>query len=902
MTFDPKRYKVEVVIPLAKDRARMDAVSAAIRELKSGGGEGALAQIGSATLFALDPGNPGDLAAHFGSIELTLNKWGGNPPSASLVKQLLESMKDAGIDYAQPGFWAGQAKEQAKAQAAQLDDLITGVKADYPLGVLTSEQLERAAKGAGLGSVPFAHLVSTAERTGLTVSAEFAVPTIAVPPILSSALNHPDFRTIVDLLVFPAQAVDVSFIDRLRVGGRAITIADVATAHANSETAKDSNAVQDAQKALGLLKNQCGTDAELHSLVFASLMKQITSVVSQGGTRMQQRDGLVTHGLNVIDASRAISMLNPAGGGAAVAKAASVQIAEALATGDPAEARRLALALSEVEEDRADRAAAVAKVDVAEREKQTHLDAAEQAIAARDFGKAATALRAAAQIDTVDRVLQSRLDALPPTKPEAPTLRTEGRKVVIAWPPVADTNVKYVVVRSDGAAPPVAPAHGTQLGPVLEATTVADESAPIGHRVWYTVFATRDSTRFSDGASAELLVVPAPTDLVASADASQVSLSWQMPNEAIAARVTQQSADGTIDTFDVTTGSSLSIPGLRLGKKYVYSVLAVYATANGRELSAAAQIDATPRGTIGVAGDFTVTAVRADAGADSLHMSWNDVEGYVVDVWAFPVGYRPQPGQRVTSAALAENGGRRLTPLPGEGVTDGVVSRRYAADSGVFAYAPLTLDGGGGVLGGVVVSGVAPAVTAVAAERFGDGIKLSWVWPDGDYIMELSWRQDGIARTLRVTRAKYRVDGGVTISPALGVTDIALATVVKAVDDEWVSVPVPIVFSGVKPTIGYTVSLKKGLFKGGSVEVRVDPGGYSGPFDVELVCATGPFMPTKSADGSVLRQESLMLTAQKPATFEVSMPKVPSPYWVRLFAADASSAVLLDPPTTQLKG
>jgi hypothetical protein len=901
MVFDPKRYKVDVVVPLAKDRTRMDAVAAAIRDLKSGAGESALAPVDSSMLFGIDPRNPGDLAAHFATLELSLNKWGGNPPSASIIKQLLHSIKDAGLAYDQPAFWVAQTKNQEKAQAAQLDGFMAGVKADYPLGVLTPEQLERAAKGAGLGSVSAGTLVSTAQRAGLAVSEDFDAPVVAVPPILTTVLHHPDFRTIADLLVFPGQATSVSFIDQLAVAGRTITMADIAAAHHNSETAKDSNAVQDAQKALGLLKNQCSSDAQLHSLVRASLLKQIASIVGQGGTRLQQRDGLVALGISAVDASRAVSKLSPSGGGS-VAKPASLQISEALASGNPAEARRLASALPDVEEDRADRAAAVVKVDDAERQKKTHVDAYDRATAVRDFGSAAHALRNALAIDSMDAVLQSKLDALPPAKPDVPTLVAEGRRVVIAWPAVAENGVKYVVVRNEGGASPVAPNGGAPVGPPLEGTSVADEHASIGKRVRYTVFATRDGKSFSDGAGAELLVVPAPTDLVAAVDVSQVSLSWQMPSEAIAAQVIQHAADGTVETIDVTTGSTLSVRGLTLGMRYAFGVRAAYATADGRELSAPTQIDATPRGAIGAAQNFEVVAIQSDAGSESLQMSWRDVEGYPVDVWAFPVGYQSQPGERATSATLVSSGGRRLTPLPGGSITAGVVTRRFAAGSGVFTYAPVTTDGDGGVLGTTVVSGVAPAATGLAAERFGDGVKISWVWPEGDFIMEVSWSQDGRSRSSRVTRAKYRVDGGVTLSPSLGISDIAVATVVKVADDEWVSAPWPVAFAASRPTIGYTLTLKKGFFKAGSVDVRIDPGDYSGTLDVELVCATGPFMPIKPSDGSVIHSERLTLTAQETLTLTSAIPKIPSPHWVRLFTSDASSVVLLDPPTAQMKG
>ena len=100
---------------------------------------------------------------------------------------------------------------------------------------------------------------------------------------------------------------------------------------------------------------------------------------------------------------------------------------------------------------------------------------------------------------------------------------------------------------------------------------------------------------------------------------------------------------------------------------------------------------------------------------------------------------------------------------------------------------PYTFEGNVGVVGPGVVAGSAPTVRECVAEKFGDTVKLSWRWPDGDYLMQVSWHRGGLDRTARVTRAKYRADGGFVISPGDGVTDIGVATVIKSADEEWVA-------------------------------------------------------------------------------------------------------------------
>lgn len=900
MAFDPKGYKTGVVVALAKDRARMDAVATAIRELKSGGGDGALAAVDVAMILAVDPSNPGDLSAHFASLEINLNKWGGNPPSASLIGQLLRAMKDAALDYQEASFWAGQAQAQAKARAGQIAEFVRGVKADHPLGVITPEEFDRATKGAGLVSFPAVELTKAAAASGLTVTPDFDIPDTAVPPVLMNVIAHPDFRTIADLLVFPGHARSVEFIDRLRIDGNAVTLADIASAHRHSETAKDSNAVQDAQKALGLLKTQCADDSQLHRVVAAALMKQAASITAQGGTRLQQRDGLVGRGLAEVDAARLVSKLNP-GGGSGAAKPPSVQISGALAAGNIAEARRLASALTDSDGDRQDRAAAVARLNAAESDKRARLGEYEQAVAARDFGAAARALAAAIQIDAHDHSLTARRDALPPGAPGSPSLRAEGSQVVVAWPASAEPGVRYAVVRTEGVAVHT-PRDGVPIGTITEVTSVTDDAPPIGRRARYCVFATRDGNRFSDAASEELLVLPAPSDLVATVDTSQVSLSWRMPSEALAAQIVQQAADGTESTFDVTAGRSLDIPGLTLGQRYSYAVRAVYATADGRSTSEPARIEAVPRGALTAVRDFAIAASMTDAGESVLEASWLAVDGYSVDVWEFPIGSAAPAGHRSTSAELAARGGRPLVARPGGDSSGGRETRRFESGGGVFSYAPVTVDDDGGVVGTSLVSGVAPSVTSPVAERFGEAVKLSWVWPDGDLVMEVSWMQGGSRRSARITRARYRADGGVTLQPAGEISQIAVATVVRTVDDEWVSAAVAVPFAGKRPAVTYSLAVKKGMFKGGVVQVSVDPLDYSGPLEVELVCATGAFMPTRASDGASVARERLTLTARQPHRFEHPLPKLSSPFWVRLFVADGSAVTLLDPPTTSMKG
>ena len=429
---------------------------------------------------------------------------------------------------------------------------------------------------------------------------------------------------------------------------------------------------------------------------------------------------------------------------------------------------------------------------------------------------------------------------------------------------------------------------------------LVDDGAPAGHHVGYSVFTTRDGRTFSDPVTTQIAFLPAPSALVASADSSQIELSWRLPPEALAAEVIQQNADGTTKTHPVANGSALTVKGLSLGEKYVFDVRAVYLTQQGREASQSTRIEATPRGELAPASDFTVQSVTTDNGS-GVEASWLPVAGYEVEVWAFPRDYRAVSGSIEPLATLAERGGVRLTPLPGlSGLAERVV-RTYRAE-GISVYVPVTLDGERGRLGEPVVSGAAPNIRDGVAERFGNAVKVSWVWPTGGYLMEVSWKQDGAPRSRRVTPAKYRADGGFMIPELEGVSDIAVATIAKTSNDEWRSAPLPISYTSARPALEYTLAIKKSLFKGATVTATIEPRGFSGALDVTLVVASGALMPATARSGDVIARQTLELDADGTVVLQAPIPRVPSPYWVRLFVEDTAPVVLLDPPTSQMKG
>lgn len=897
MAFDSKAYKKDVLVPLAKDKTRSADIDTAIRELSQGGGAAAIGSLDLREILAIGPNVPDDLRGHIKALQSSLNKWGRNPPSADKARLLIKAALEANVGLEDPEFWARHDAARNSAQSAALKAFVTGLAQEHPLGVLSAEALEGAARGAGFGGIPSAELRSAAERGGLTIVAEVDAPPVVVPPILSSAIEHPEFRTLIDLITYPDRAADASFLDALTSGGTVLTMAQVHRAHARAESARDSDAVQDAQKALGLLRKACATDADLHRLVRAAVLKHASGLVKPGGSRVAQRDQLTTAGIHAVDAARTVLHLNPMGTGGAIS--AAQLIARALGQGDLAEARRLAGALPEDAEEAAERKTVIAQLDAAESRKGDLVTEADQAIARRDFAAAEKALAQAAAIDTCDDDLGRRRAALPPARPDGLRARATERGVELNWSSVVGDGVRYRVLRGEGA-PPVDPAAGRAVVPETAATSAVDPQAPIAREIHFAVFATRDGHTFSDPAVVSVTALPPVTGLSVTADASRVALAWTAPSAALGAMVEVHAAGSQPITQEVPT-AAYTAQGLELGRRYTFVVRALYAVGGRRVISEPVQIEASPRGELTAPQAFAIASVDRP-GEDVIRATWREVPGYEVELWVAPLGLDVVAGSPLPLAELERRGGRRLTPLPGRESSGGVVTVEYAA-SGIAAYVAVTVDGARGVPGETTVAGIAPSVTDFHTERLGDAVRLSWVWPDDDLLVELRWLQDGAPRSRRVTRAKYANDGGVTLSHAAGISAISIATVVRGQDDEWTSAPVSVPFSAARPRIGYSVAISRGIFRAPTATVTLEPGEFSGSMDVELVLSTDSFLPSTPQSGEVLRCATFDLEAHTPLRFEQELPKkIPSPYWLRLFATGSAPALLVDPPHSQMKG
>ncbi|MBX6388712.1 MAG: fibronectin type III domain-containing protein [Frankia sp.] len=897
MAFDTGQYRRTVLVPLSKDRARLEELQQVIRDLQGAGGSSAVARLDMAELFAVQPSMTAqELSAHLERLEMFFNKQKNLVP-AQLLKRLLELLRKSGATVSDPRFWAGLAAARGQALKGRLADFARAIAQEYPLKVVTADLVAEQAASAGLRGIPPAELAAALEKHGVTVHPDFEIPKVTIPPPVRKVTEFPEFRTIVDVVLRPEQPSAVAVIEELSFGSppRRIEPKDITAAQRRlqqQEARVEEKARQAAQNALAAL-TAYPSAAQLHALTLALLADTTQALLRRGMPRVTVRDELVRRGVRELDAARLVAKL-----------AASTQVlglndvAERLAAGALGEARRLFDAIPAQDgEDPAERARIAASLAAAEKKKAGFLAQYESAVKRRDYVAATTALHAALAVDTQDDTLAERLAILPPLPPASMSARVDGRALDLAWSAPGEESVQYWVVRTAGAAP-VNPTDGQVLAARLTATRYRDQRPPVATPLRYSVFATRDGMLFSEPASAAAIVLPAPAELSASAGATDVTLSWSTPPEAAQVVVTQTAADGSRLVHRPATPGQLTVTGLITGTRYRFSARCVYLLPGDRRgESEAVEVDATPRGAIRAVDDLRIEATEAGS-----RTTWSSVMGYSVELWALPVAARVTAGARVSFAALAAQRGRRLAlrPLRAAG---GVTAREFDPLPEVCLLVPVTVDGDGGLAGRPQIAGTVPTARTPTAERMGDELRISWEWPRGDYLMEVRWSVDGIPQVSLLSRADYNAAGGVRLTNADAVRDVSIATVVSAGTQKWLSPAVAVPVGGsAAARLRYSLAVRRSFRGRGSVTVTVECTQFRGTVQALTVLKEGKFPPISAADGTVVDRRSLDFSQHPLATFALDLGKVASPFWIRLFPGPDSGVRFEDPPTTQMRG
>lgn len=305
-----------------------------------------------------------------------------------------------------------------------------------------------------------------------------------------------------------------------------------------------------------------------------------------------------------------------------------------------------------------------------------------------------------------------------------------------------------------------------------------------------------------------------------------------------------------------------------------------------------------------------LTAIDAEDGVNlrfETISTWED-GGTIAISWT-----PPNPGEvrirRFTGEVPWESGemlpldavGRRGEEVRGKGgaASPGRVAIEADVPVGYFVYVPLVVVGASATVGRSVGYTVAEPVRDLRAQRGGDRVVLSWVWPgEARQADVLVHDADGVEHRWQITRAQYDDAHGfpIPVSVAGGTAEVNAVTAGPGTKSPAVRIPIP----PVPPRIGYTIRAVGVPYRRRWV-VTLDPFDPCDGVDVCVVALTR-VMPAHSGHGvTIANRIGLTLQPGLPFTFEFRLPKELSDersLWVRCFAERAG---MIDPPASTLR-
>lgn len=901
MSFDTKAYDSDILKPLVKDKAQLADIQRAIREVQSASGVKVLAGLDLSRLLAIPPDRD-NLTEHFRSVEMHLNKR-RNMSSAQLLSKLVDGMKSVGLQLSDRALWEQFDTAKTDAQRAKVDEFATAVALEHQaLKVITRQQLADKAKLQGLGSMQVTRLTSVLEGAGISVCPDFQLPAVPIPRVISELAKHTEYRSLVDVLLLgePSKPMSITVIDALAYDGRPIDAAHVEAARRAAESGRDSDALQAAQKALGLIRKDYADPDDLKKLVLATFAATAKEMLGRGELLASALANLSNDtALHPVEAARLLAKL----AGSTSTRDLN-DVTSLLAEGALSDARRTFDAIADAEQFGKDEIQRVSDLLTSAEGRKSKLVAAyEAAIQTRDYASAATALSQAVGIDKHDLRLQSQLDSLPPPPPENLVVKpTMDGGLALSWGTGSASECTFIVVRSIDGHVPRNTADGTQIARDLTASVYVDPNPPVAQQLQYAVFSERRGAASLPAVAGHVLL-PAPADLSASASPNEVTVMWRLAKEAIGVQITRIDPDGRTAPVPVVGENRVTVRGLDTGRRYRFKLEAVYVLGDGTRLvSSPAAIDATPRGAVRAVTDLQVGDTSLTDGRQGHVAVWSEPSGFPVELWSFPVDEKlPMAGSEVALADLDAIDGRRVNGVVSSSA-EGKTRLAFSKLQSLRTLAAITVDGDRGLWGDSAIVGSAPSVKNVQADRYGDELVVSWEWPHGDYSAKITWASDGMQRAERCSRAEYKADGGFRIRAGDSVDKVSVSTVAHGSGTEWVASPVEIKLAARLPIVRYELEIPPLRFgRRKPVRAVVHPNGYEGSTTVLVVARTSSIMPSRSDDGDVIDRLDISMDGNSAVVVEFGIPKLRSPFWVRLFSANPA-VKLEDPPTNQLKG
>jgi hypothetical protein len=199
---------------------------------------------------------------------------------------------------------------------------------------------------------------------------------------------------------------------------------------------------------------------------------------------------------------------------------------------------------------------------------------------------------------------------------------------------------------------------------------------------------------------------------------------------------------------------------------------------------------------------------------------------------------------------------------------------------------------------------LADPVRRLRAQRFGDDVRVTWLWPDEVNAADVQWAGDAQRSCghRRVTVAQYRAEGGCQLRGVPAVSRVDVVAVMLGESGECRSSTTSVLVEKRLPQLSYQLRRSGHRFTGGMrCVVTLSSEQPVNDVTVIIVAAAGHAMPSSPDGGVELLRQRIMINPATPVVLEAPVPRLPKPYWLRCFLAEPAPVQLSDPPLGQLK-
>lgn len=825
-------------------------------------------------------------------------------PTGLVCQQLLreheELKRNGSADLTNPQWW--QAWEQARHQQlgseiADLVALLTGSHGE--LGVITQNQLRAAA--AAHPTLGDAEVDQASTAAGLQIVEPVELPTAAGMRGRLESLNTKLLAAGVDCiprLLFP----DLSTFGLL--GGFTVTPLpadrDAALSQQVAEKrgpdldkAPDSPTTRAKREAVGILVSEAKGGADLTALALFHLLQEVRDRRADGAQPRTLFNLLTRSGLRRADAGRiVVSVLAESG----VRRDPLAAVTDLLAQGKLVAAQQLATTVGGPQGHTAREAVQRQREQV----ESLRRAAAEDRRADRDE-QAGRRLREALRLACDLPGLVEELATVPATPVVGVTAHADGGGVRIAWRPAADHGnaTTFRVVRGQGREP-VDADDGDEI-PVGSGHLTADDEPPVGRRLHYAVFARTASGQWSRPACATAEIIPPVTAVVIEGGTNVVTGRWRVHPDVATVEV-RRTAGVTVGVLG-DQGEPVAVERNRAfrdetavdGVQYFYTLVACYPRPGGGGALRSAPVVVRGATRVEARPVAELTATPATGASLAVRLSWRQRPGSEIVIRRSPQPCPWKYGQAVAPAELAGYG----VELGGTLTTKGESMTLVApVPPGRSYYVPFTLGTPDAVRGQDAVVDLADPVHRVRAQRFGDDVRVTWLWPDEVSAADVQWA--GGRR--RITLQQYRDEGGCQLRGVPGMSRVEVGAVILGESGESRSPLTSVEVEERPPRLTYQLRRRGYRLAGGVTCVVTLSGAEPVPgVTLIIVAAAGHTMPLSPDVGVELLRQPVVIDPAAPVVLEVPVPRLRKPYWLRCFLAEPTPALLVDPPVSQLK-